>query len=127
MCEYLRGEVHYFRYKLEDELRTIYVDFAFTDTVKKNQVSDNTVIGCMSGYPNEDRDQILRNLEYMETYSGGKKDESILRIRELFYLYEADVLIVDKLMSTLNLFNCWELLRVLQVCRNWTISSQGYS
>ena len=62
----------------------------------------------------------------METYSCGKKDESMLRIRELFYLYEADVLIVDKLMSTLNLFNCWKLLRVLQVCKNWTISSQGY-
>ena len=126
ICDYLRGEVPYFRDKLDDELRTVYVDFAFTDTVKKNQTSDNTVIGCMSGYPNEDKDRILRNMEYMETYSGGKKDESILRIRELFYLYEADVLIVDKLMSTLNLFNCWKLLRVLQVCKNWTLRSQGY-
>lgn len=93
--DYLRGTVPYFREKLEDELRVIYVDFAFTDTVNKNQVSDNTVIGCMSGYPDEDRNKYLRNAEYMETYSGGKKDESVLRIRELFYLYDADYVIVD--------------------------------
>ena len=49
----------------------------------------------MSGYPDEDRNKYLRNAEYMETYSGGKKDESVLRIRELFYLYDADYVIVD--------------------------------
>jgi hypothetical protein len=93
--DYLKGEIPYFREKREGEIRTIYVDFAFSDTVKKSQANDLTVIGCMSGYPNEYFDKILRNTEYMETYSGGKKDESILRIRELFYLYKADYLIID--------------------------------
>ena len=95
VSDYLKGEIPYFRAKNEGEIRTIYVDFAFSDTVKKGQDNDNTVIGCMSGYPNEDYTKMLRNCEYMETYSGGKKDESILRIRELFYLYKADVLLVD--------------------------------
>ena len=93
--DYLKGEIPYFRDKKDGEIRTIYVDFAFADTVKKSQANDLTVIGCMSGYPNENYEKILRNTEYMETYSGGKKDESILRIRELFYLYKADYLIVD--------------------------------
>jgi len=95
VIKYLKGDIEYFRPKQPEEVRVIYVDFAFSDTVNKQQENDLTVIGCMSGYPNEDHDKILRNTEYMETYSGGKKDESILRIRELFYLYKADFLIVD--------------------------------
>lgn len=95
ITKYYKGELPWFREKKKDELRVIYVDFAFTDTTNKRKDSDNTVIGCMSGFPNDALDKILRNAEYMETYSGGKKDESILRIRELFYFYDADVLIVD--------------------------------
>ena len=93
--DYLKGEIPYFREKREGEIRTIYVDFAFSDTVKKSQANDLTVIGCMSGYPNESYDKMFRNLDYMETYSGGKREESILRIRELFYLYGADYLVLD--------------------------------
>lgn len=95
VMDYLKGEIQFFREKKPEEIRCIYVDFAFSDTVKASQKNDLTVIGCMSGYPNDFRDKILRNAEYMETYSGGKKEESILRIRELFYLYQADYLLVD--------------------------------
>lgn len=95
VCKYEKGNIEFFREKKDSEIRVIYVDFAFADTVKKSQENDNTVIGCMSGFNNETMDKILRNCEYMETYSGGKKDESILRIRELFYFYKADVLILD--------------------------------
>lgn len=95
ITKYYKGELPWFREKKKDEIRAIYVDFAFTDTVSKTKDSDNTVIGCMSGFPNDTTDKVLRNIEYMETYSGGKKDESILRIRELFFFYDADVLIVD--------------------------------
>lgn len=93
--DYLKGDLPCFRERVEDEVRVIYVDFAFTDTVKKSQQNDNTVIGCMSGYPNESGDVMLRNVEYMETMSGGQKDESIQRIRELFDMYKADVIILD--------------------------------
>ncbi|MEG1353693.1 MAG: hypothetical protein RR255_00225 [Bacilli bacterium] len=95
--KYDRGNIPYFREKKDDEIRIIYVDFAFSDTVIKNQDNDNTVIGCMSGYPNEERVRILRNVDYMETYSGGDKEKSLKRIRELFYLYCADYFIYDNL------------------------------
>ena len=95
ITEYGRGEFPWFREKQDDEIRALYIDFAFTDTVNANTTADNTVIGCMSGYPNEKRDRYLRNCEYMETYSGSKKDESLLRIRELFFYYDVDVILLD--------------------------------
>ena len=95
ITEYGRGEFPWFREKRDDEIRTLYIDFAFTDTVNANTTADNTVIGCMSGYPNEKQDRYLRNCEYMETYSGSKKDESLLRIRELFLYYDVDVVLLD--------------------------------
>lgn len=93
--KYLKGAIPCFRERNEKEVRAIFVDFAFTDTVKASQKNDNTIIGCISGYPNEDGTQMIRNVEYMESFSGGKKDESILRIRELFDMYEADTLLID--------------------------------
>lgn len=95
ILKHLRGEIPWFRDKKDGEQRVVYVDFAFTDTTSSKRASDNTVIGLMSGFPNDARNHILRNTEYMETFSGGQKDESTLRIRELFYLYNADILIVD--------------------------------
>lgn len=95
VLKYNKGEIEYFREKKDEEIRAIYVDFASSDTVKKGQENDNTVIGCMCGYPDKKRKHIIRQCEHMETLSGGKKDESIKRIRELFYLYKADVLIYD--------------------------------
>lgn len=93
LYKYKRGTIDYFRKKREDEIRCIYVDFAFNDSVKAE--NDLTVMGCMSGYPDENYEKMLRNVEYMESFSGGDKDASLLRIRELFFLYEADYLVVD--------------------------------
>lgn len=103
VLDYVRGEFPWFRPKKEDELRTLYIDFAFSDTVNADSTSDNTVIGCMSGYPNENRKNYLRNCEYMETYSGGQKDETLLRIRELFFYYDADVILLDLMKVQLKL------------------------
>ena len=95
ITEYGRGEFPWFREKVEDELRVLYIDFAFTDTVNANATADNTVIGCMSGYPNENKTRYLRNCDYMETYAGSEKDESLLRIRELFFYYDVDAILCD--------------------------------
>lgn len=95
IADYMRGEVPFFREKREDELRLLYIDFAFADTVNSNNDADNTVVGCMSGYPNENKSRYLRNCDYMETFSGGQKDETLKRIRELFMFYDADVVLLD--------------------------------
>ena len=103
VLQYARGDIPWFRPKKEEELRALYIDFAFSDTVNADSTSDNTVIGCMSGYPNESRKNFLRNCEYMETYSGGQKDETLLRIRELFFYYDADVILLDLMKVQLKL------------------------
>ena len=95
IVDYLRGEMPFFREKKDNEERLLYIDFAFTDTVNGDNDADNTVIGCMSGYPNESKSRYLRNCEYMETFSGGQKDETLKRIRELFFFYDADVVLLD--------------------------------
>ena len=95
IVDYLRGEIPFFREKKDNEERLLYIDFAFTDTVNGDNDADNTVIGCMSGYPNESKSRYLRNCEYMETFSGGQKDETLKRIRELFFFYDADVVLLD--------------------------------
>ena len=95
VLDYARGDIPWFREKKDEELRLLYIDFAFSDTVNSDNTADNTVIGCMSGYPNESKTRYLRNCEYMETFSGGKKDETLKRIRELFFYYDADVILFD--------------------------------
>ena len=92
--KYNRGEKPWTKDKRHEEVRIIYVDFAGTDSSGK-EGNDNTVIGCMCGYPNKQRTRIIRDLEYMETQSGGKKEETEKRIRELFFFYDADVFVYD--------------------------------
>ena len=92
--KYNRGEKPWTKEKRHEEVRIIYVDFAGTDSSGK-EGNDNTVIGCMCGYPNKQRTRIIRDLEYMETQSGGKKEETEKRIRELFFFYDADVFVYD--------------------------------
>ena len=92
--KYNRGEKPWFREKRFEEIRAIYVDFAGTDTSGK-EGNDNTVIGCMCGYPNKQRSRIIRDTEYMEIKSGGEKEDTEKRIRELIFFYDADVFIYD--------------------------------
>lgn len=95
--KYNRGEEKWFRDKQKEEIRVIYVDFSSSDTIKKGQENDKTVIGCMSGYPNKDRSRMIRNVEYIEACEGGDKTTIEKRIRELFYFYDADVFVYDNL------------------------------
>ena len=48
----------------------------------------------------------------METYSGSEKYKCLLRIRELFFYYDVDGVLVDLLRFTLNPLNCWDAFRV---------------
>ena len=93
-----------FREKGKNEKRAIVVDFATSDTIKSSQENDNTVIICMSGSPNKNRTHIIRNNDRVETFSGGQREECLLRIRELFYFYQADVFIYDNQQTGFDRF-----------------------
>lgn len=80
------------REKSPEEIRLLFVDFAFTDSTKSSE-NDNTVIGCMSLYNKNEK--LYRSVDYIETRDGGKNDYSLRRIRELFWDYEADYIVLD--------------------------------
>lgn len=77
------------RKKRDNEKRLLSVDLSFTN----NKTSDNSVIECISNHLNIDRS--YRNLEYIEVYKGGNTDFMVRRIKELFWDYEADYLVLD--------------------------------
>ena len=81
------------REKKHNETRILVVDFAFSTTTNKYEANDNTVIECMSGF--YDKGEIVSNLDYLETLSGGQSELTQKRIRELFYDYKADYLLID--------------------------------
>lgn len=81
------------RVKLDNEIRILAIDFAFANSVKGGEKNDNTIIQCIAG--NYAKGHITRKLEYLETLSGGDSETTLLRIRELFWDYKADYIVLD--------------------------------
>lgn len=81
------------RPKESNEIRFLFIDFAFVDTALGGQSNDNTVIGCGAIVRRHNRWE--RWVEHIETSSGGKKDYALLRIRELAHDYEVDYIVYD--------------------------------
>ena len=79
--------------KRDNDTRIISVDFAFSNRVKGRRDPDLTVILCMNGrYKNG---KFEKRLDYIETLGGGESEATKLRIRELFFDYQADYLVLD--------------------------------
>lgn len=78
--------------KKPDEIRLIIADFAFSGNNNKEK-NDNTVIKCMSLHWKKFRFE--RHLDYIETRSGGDAGSLVLRLKEIFWDYQADYLIED--------------------------------
>lgn len=89
----MNGTAIPFRKKEPEEIRCIFVDFAFVDSVAGKADNDNTVIGC--GAILRRGNGWVRRVEHLETCGGGKKDHALLRIRELMFDYESDYCIYD--------------------------------
>ena len=81
------------REKKSNETRILAIDFAFSTTTNKYEANDNTVIECISGF--YDKGEMICNLDYLETLSGGNSELTQRRIRELFYDYKADYIVLD--------------------------------
>ena len=91
--EVINGTVLSNREKKNNETRILSIDFAFSTTTSKYEANDNTVIECISGF--YDKGEMVCNLDYLETLSGGNSELTQRRIRELFYDYKADYIILD--------------------------------
>lgn len=82
------------RKKGEDEIRMLFIDFAFASTYKGGTENDNTVIGCMA-ITKRDNGKYYRLCEHIETHGGSETDYVLRRIRELYFDYEADYIVMD--------------------------------
>lgn len=74
------------------EIRIVVSDLAFSGNNSKEK-NDNTVFMCMSLHWKDFRFE--RHVDYIETRPGGGADKTVLRLKELFYDYEADYLGFD--------------------------------
>lgn len=78
--------------KSPGEIRLVIADLAFTGDNGREK-NDHTVFMCMSLHWKKFRFE--RHLDYIETRPGGGADKVVLRLKELFWDYQADYLIFD--------------------------------
>jgi hypothetical protein len=90
------------RKKKDNEYRFVFVDFAWAGDNGETQ-NDQTVIGCASCYLYDEK--LHRNIEYIETYSGSDASMIPLRVKEIFWDYEADYVVYDNRSGGELLFN----------------------
>lgn len=78
-----------------DELRVIGCDVAFSE----GSSNDNTIIHCSSSIPKGD--QYITEVLYSEAINGGTHNSIALRLKQLFYDFDADYIVLDVLGSGL--------------------------
>lgn len=80
------------RHKIENEKRFIFVDYAFANTTSSSR-NDNSVIGCLSLIF---KDGIgIREVDYVGTHPASDSIGFNQKIREFFFDYQADYLVLD--------------------------------
>jgi hypothetical protein len=78
----------------EDEVRMVVADFAWTPNGKKSRESDNSVAVCIRAKWKKDHfDKYVDYIEMLPT--ADNSDGCADRLKELFWLYEADYLVAD--------------------------------
>ena len=80
------------RPKLDDEIRLLWIDFAFANTTSKEE-NDYSIIGCASLIPKDDK--WVRLCDYITSHPASDSDGINLKIREMFWDYKADYIVFD--------------------------------
>lgn len=80
------------RPKEDNEIRLIWIDFAFANTTGKEE-NDNSVIGCTSLIARDGK--YKRFTDYITTHPASDSDGINLKIREMFWDYKADYIVFD--------------------------------
>lgn len=92
-----------------NEVRLVVADFAFANTTT-NQKNDQTNIQCISGHWYKGRFE--RHWEHIECFEASDSLNAARRVRELFFDYECDYLVLDLRGGGETLYNAlaepWE-------------------
>lgn len=96
------GKENDFPKKEPTEIRIVAVDYAFANTTSREK-NDNTIILCMSGKWKENHFE--RYVDYIEGHEASDSIGAADRARELWELYDADVLVCDNRSGGEALYN----------------------
>ena len=80
------------RQKQEDEIRLLWIDFAFANTTGVEE-NDYSIIGCTSLI--KKNNHYRRISDYITTHPASDSDGIDLKIREMFWDYKADYIVLD--------------------------------
>lgn len=86
--------------KNQDEIRIVSVDVA----TRANKVNDNTIISCIRLIPLLGRGY-ERHLVYMESHKGINTVSQAKRIKEVFFDFESDFLVIDLQNVGISIFD----------------------
>lgn len=88
------GNACYSPPRAENEIRLVVADFAWTETKSKTNESDNSIAFCMRGV--WWKDHFEKYVDYIERLpTADDADGCADRLKELFFLYNADYLVPD--------------------------------
>lgn len=90
----IKDEKRTYSKKTKDEIRLVFADIALMASNSKYK-NDASCFGIMRLTPNSSKNDFLRDVIYIETWTGQNTETTALRIRELFDDFECDYLIMD--------------------------------
>jgi hypothetical protein len=82
------------RPKQDNEYRLLFIDYAFANTTSKSE-NDHTVIGGMFGIYDSEDGVMKRGVDFLTTHDAGDSIGTEKLIRELFWQYQADYIVMD--------------------------------
>jgi len=86
--------------RLDGELRLVSVDIAS----RAGHANDNTIISCIRLLPTS-ADGYLREVCYMESHSGENTFTQAFRIKQVFYDFSADYVVIDVQSSGIGIYD----------------------
>lgn len=84
--------------KVDGEIRVISVDIA----TRKGKKNDNTIITCIRALPTSKGYE--REYVYMESHNGEHTEKQALRIKQIYYNFEADYIVLDLQQAGITVF-----------------------
>lgn len=88
-----KDEKKLYRPKGKDEIRLLAADIALMSTTRHKNDASCFTVGCLT--PNSAKNDYLRDISYMETWTGQHSETTALRLRKLYDEFDCDYLVLD--------------------------------
>lgn len=99
-----KDEKRTYKKKAKDEVRVVFADIALMTSTAKTK-NDASCFGLMCLTPNASKNDYLRDVTYLESWTGMHSETTAIRIRQLFEDFEADYLVMDAMGVGMPIFD----------------------